>query len=392
MLICSCINLILNGSNDFILQQADCLCVDLLKFNCNVGYVNPPYAQKQKELLYVEKLLDSLIVGGVGFALIPQSCMMTSNKENVRLKKKILVKHSLYAVMSMPDKLFGDSANAVTCLVVFIAHRPHKCATWFGYYKNDGFEQVRNRGRVDINNLFKTVIKSTWTTAYLNRCDKFGFSINKQINGSDEWLIEPYMKTDYNNLSNNKFELIIKDYIIFLFYNGYKSKLSISAFDDELIDLNVCDWVKFNLFELFEVKGSSTTSKRSLQEMGNGIYPYITTSSLNNGTEGFYNHYSEQGNVLVIDSAVKGSCSYQVLNFSASDHVEKLIPKFKLNKYNAMFLIGIISLECYRYSYGRKFNQTRIKQTEILLPTVNNEPDWEFMERYIKSLKYSGSL
>jgi hypothetical protein len=49
--------------------------------------------------------------------------------------------------------------------------------------------------------------------------------------------------------------------------------------------------------------------------------------------------------------------------------------------------------EEYRYSYGRKWGIGRMKKTTIKLPTDNKvEPDWQFMEDYIKSLPYSSNL
>jgi len=93
-----------------------------------------------------------------------------------------------------------------------------------------------------------------------------------------------------------------------------------------------------------------------------------------------------------VDSAVLGYCSYQPLPFSASDHVEKLIPKFKINKYIALFLTTIINLEQYRYNYGIKCSQIRMRKLKIKLPVKNGKPNWEFMERYIKSLPYSISI
>ena len=129
-----------------------------------------------------------------------------------------------------------------------------------------------------------------------------------------------------------------------------------------------------------------------LEEYGKGQYPYVTTQATNNGVEGFYNYYSEDGNVLTVDSAVLGYCAYQALPFSASDHVEKLIPKFKMNKYMAIFLVTVLNLEQYRYNYGRKCSQTRMKEISIKLPTRNGEPDFEFMENYVKSLAYSANL
>jgi hypothetical protein len=152
------------------------------------------------------------------------------------------------------------------------------------------------------------------------------------------------------------------------------------------------DWVTFYLSELFSIKGTKTIPVSELEEYGKGKYPYVTTQSTNNGVEGFYDFYSEKGGVLTVDSAVLGHCSYQALNFSASDHVEKLVPKFPMNKYIALFLVTILRLEQYRYNYGRKCSQSRMKERSIKLPAKNGQPDFEFMENYIKSLLYSKSI
>lgn len=57
-----------------------------------------------------------------------------------------------------------------------------------------------------------------------------------------------------------------------------------------------------------------------------GENPYVATKATNNGIQGFYDYATEQGNVLVVDSAVVVFCSYQPDNFTESDHVEKLVP------------------------------------------------------------------
>lgn len=58
------------------------------------------------------------------------------------LKKKLLEKHTLEAVLSMPNELFFNSkVSVVSCVMVLTAHRPHPKSkqTYFGYYKDDGF-------------------------------------------------------------------------------------------------------------------------------------------------------------------------------------------------------------------------------------------------------------
>jgi len=156
-------------------------------------------------------------------------------------------------------------------------------------------------------------------------------------------------------------------------------------------DINKGKWFLIN--NLFDISGTKTTPKIKLEGIGAGKYPYLTTQSTNNGVGGFYDFYTEEGNVMVIDSAVAGFCSYQEEKFSASDHVEKLMPKFKLNKYIGLFLQTIINFEQFRYSYGKKSNQEKIRNTKIKLPVdKNGNPDWQFMENFIKSLPYSSAI
>ena len=176
------------------------------------------------------------------------------------------------------------------------------------------------------------------------------------------------------------------------FYKKDLMSLSNGALIDKKVVMETIRWKEFKLTELFDIKGSKTTPLLELEEYGKGNYPYVTTQATNNGTGGFFNFSSEGKNVLTVDSAVLGYCSYQSEEFSASDHVEKLIPKFTLNKYIAMFLTTILNSDNYRYNYGRKCSQTRMREISIKLPAKGDDPDWKFMEKYIKSMPYSAHL
>jgi hypothetical protein len=180
----------------------------------------------------------------------------------------------------------------------------------------------------------------------------------------------------------------------------YVNKISVSdcKFEEEPVlnkkmELNTDNWKWYNYNELFRIIGSKTTAINILEEHGTGKYPYITTQAINNGVENYFDFFTENGKVFTIDSAVLGFCAYQEKNFSASDHVEKLIPLFDCNIYIAMFLTTLINKEQYRYNYGRKCSQKKLKQSEIKLPTTQfGTPDWQFMEDYIKSLPNSKSI
>ncbi len=177
----------------------------------------------------------------------------------------------------------------------------------------------------------------------------------------------------------------------------WKKEFDIKPLLNNKLQLNTKEWKWFKYTKLFNIKGSITTPKIELEESGFGLWPYVTTQAINNGIEGFYNIKTEKGNILTVDSAVLGYCAYQEKDFSASDHVEELIPKFHLTSYIAMFLTTIINKEQYRYNYGRKCSQTKLKKSQIKLPAIKNdqgeyEPDWQWMEDYIKGLPYSGCL
>ena len=55
--------------------------------------------------------------------------------------------------------------------------------------------------------------------------------------------------------------------------------------------------------------------------------------------------------------------------------------------------VTLIRKEKYRFNYGRKWETERMKESLIKLPIdKNGNPDFEFMENYIKSLPYSANL
>jgi len=202
--------------------------------------------------------------------------------------------------------------------------------------------------------------------------------------------------TSHGREANETLDTLMVPEIVPSYFKNINVEELVSISDEPILkdEINL-DKNIFNLFDLtylFKVEGTKTTPVLDLEKYGEGEYPYVTTQATNNGIEGFYDYYTEDGEVITFDSAVIGYCAYQPLPFSASDHVEKLIPKFPMNKYIAMFLVSVLNQEQYRYNYGRKCSQIRMKNIKIKLPAKNNIPDFVYMEKYIKSLPYSNSL
>lgn len=155
------------------------------------------------------------------------------------------------------------------------------------------------------------------------------------------------------------------------------------------LTLDSVEWQEFfigGINGIFDISGTKTTHPNDLKK--GGIIPRVTCAATNNAIDDFYqNEPTEIGGVLTIDSATDGYVSYQLNDFIATDHVEKIMGKTgKINKYIGLFLkTAIDKSKLGKYSYGYKFSQKRIIRQKIKLPIDNNgNPNWQFMEDYIR--------
>lgn len=179
---------------------------NVVKMKPTVGLLNPPYkvaAEDIEELEFVINNLEYLDRGGRCVAIVPLTCATAPSGAIGELKRRLLEKHTLEAVMSMPTELFHNSkTNAVTCVMVFTAHRPHPKGkkTWFGYWRDDGLVKTKSLGRVDVNSKWLQ-IRDRWVQSFINREVVDGFSLMREVEPQDEWCAEAYLEADYNSIN-----------------------------------------------------------------------------------------------------------------------------------------------------------------------------------------------
>lgn len=158
------------------------------------------------------------------------------------------------------------------------------------------------------------------------------------------------------------------------------------------ISLSEREWSWFRYDDLFDIKKGKRLTKQMIIE---GETPFVGSSELANGITAYIKSAPiHKGNTISV--TYNGSVAeafYQEKDFWASDDVNVLYPKFKLNPYIAFFLLPLIRKEKYRFNYGRKWHLERMKESMIRLPVdTAGKPDWTFMEEYIKSLPYSTNI
>lgn len=160
------------------------------------------------------------------------------------------------------------------------------------------------------------------------------------------------------------------------------------------MNLNVKEWRHFRfgdyIDEIYKAQAHSKVNLDISDKPLASYVPFITRTEANNSVDCYVPQDSvviEKGNAITIGDTT-ATISYQEKPFSTGDHIVVIRAEW-INVYTANFIIALLNRERFRYSYGRAFLKSSIQDTVLLLPATNtNSPDWEWMERYIKTLKY----
>jgi len=221
----ACTNMMFRGDGKSNIYNGDCFNMkdEIIKtHNPNKVLLNPPYdVGNVGQMEFIEHALDvSTNTNGIVVAIVQVSGAIKTEKGLKAIKKRLLKKHRLVAVISMPDDVFHP-VNVNTCIMVWKANEPNEgYETWFGYLKDDGFEKRKHKGRLDIKKKWEP-IKINFINAYKNAKEIPGLSVKKHVTESDEWLAEAYMETDYDSINQEDFEKVLLDYSAFLVKNKF---------------------------------------------------------------------------------------------------------------------------------------------------------------------------
>jgi hypothetical protein len=210
--------------------------------------------------------------------------------------------------------------------------------------------------------------------------NKYKYNYGRQANSTLKDILIP--KIIPNNL---------KSYLTH-FKVGISKNINKNPIVKDKQNIDISNWGIFKYEDIFKIKKGKRLTKADFEE---GNTPFIGAIDSNNGYRDFIGQNPiHKGNTITINyNGSVGEAFYQPNSFWASDDVNVLYPKFKFNKYIAMFLLPIIRKEKFKFNYGRKWEMDKMKKTLIKLP-INQfgEIDTDFMENYIKSLNYSRLL
>ncbi|WP_276955811.1 restriction endonuclease subunit S [Methanobrevibacter woesei] len=173
------------------------------------------------------------------------------------------------------------------------------------------------------------------------------------------------------------------------------------------MNLDFNTWKEFSFNELFTIKRGYYNKKPEHTDKGyirflgateknNGVTEYYTINEISNTPKSDNSKNDELSekifspNALCVNNNGSVGCAFfQEKEFTCSNDVTILyLKEGEFNKYTALFVASVIQHDKYRWSYGRKWTLNRMKESKLKLPVNNENPDWEYMETYIKSLHH----
>lgn len=419
----ACSSMKFRGDGKSNIYNGDCFNHEaIIKTNHQptVAFLNPPYdVGNARQMEFVEHALSVINpqANGRVVAVVQFSCAIKDEKELITVKKRILSKHHLKAVISMPDDLFYP-VGVVTCIMVFEANVPNRGKkTWFGYFKDDGFEKKKHLGRIDASNRYREK-KEQLLSAYRNNDVVLGLSARAEVTEADEWCAEAFMETDYSALTKDSFLNKMQDFASCLISqcdsHRFYAFTNVPLLADS-VSLNTKDWEWFRYDEVFRI-GKGFYNKKPETHSGKEI-PFVGAVDNNNGITEWYSlndideasKTGDDNNAPLADKLFDGNCItvsnngsvgyafYQNRQFTCTHDVNPLRLHEQwhkeLNPFLALFLCTVIEVDRFRWTYGRKWRPKRMPDSLIKLPvSCPHTPDWDYMERLIKSLPFSSAL
>lgn len=166
-------NLILHGIENPQLLDVDALSVDNTGFTEKASLVlaNPPFKgsldresvdgkilavvdSKKTELLFIALILKGLQLGGRAAVIVPDGVLFGSSNAHQQLRKELIDRQKLQAVISMPSGVFKPYAGVSTAVLLFTKTESGGTDNvWFYDMQADGFSLDDKRQPIEKNDI-----------------------------------------------------------------------------------------------------------------------------------------------------------------------------------------------------------------------------------------------
>lgn len=220
-------NLLMHGISSPNIEQKDTLSK---KYNEDSHYdvimANPPFKGSidkgdineglslnttKTELLFVNKIINSLKIGGRAGMIVPDGVLFGSSNVHKQAREMLLNDCELQGIISMPNGVFRPYAGVSTAILIFVKGGETE-RVWFYDMQSDGFSLDDKRTKINGGGDLPDIVekwKHRKTQIENDRGSKFFRVDKKEIEANDfDLSINRYKETEYEEVKYEDSEVI----------------------------------------------------------------------------------------------------------------------------------------------------------------------------------------
>ncbi len=376
------LNMFFRGDGKSHILNADCFgdeAFKIVKGHFTKAYLNPPFSQEgEPERRFIDRAMEALEPEGILTAVVKAGIF--ADDEHRFWRQQFLKKHSILAVISLPEDIFYPTA-APTSIIIAKAHVPfaNQQRAFLARVWNDGYEKLKGRRVVRginqipeiVENYHEFLSSSPVTSSLATTVESIQLEKGEEWS-PQEWLSQPSFMTEkeLNSLQDvatrSIFQAIstlpnLANHVLIDFSTSWSS-LPALPLDQEGFLTGF-----FNVFN-----GRSTGEKN----YGEGEVPYISSGDLNNSVIRLVDPEPQEvfpdGGLTV---TAFGLANVQPWAFVARGNggssVRVLTPKYKMSVRELLWFVSQINSQRWRFFYARMAIKGRLSRLKVKSPPMS---------------------
>ena len=376
--LCKC-NFILNGLDYSKLYFNSCFAQKFDKYDRSI--INPPFStnssdvglvdlnethwkefnKEQKFLLYQ---VQHLKIGGMGACIIPRSNFNNTMKKTIRFKSELLKHIVINKVINCNSKIFISVASVECAIIIYTRIKSQdlpqvsKNVTIIDY-TNDGY-QIKKKLRIRVSepNIKEQVRDLDYTSDF-----------NYQIN-----LLEDYPDQDHIKILLIRHKINCQYYERMNILNNTNIDLTdyLSRLKQEIQEIQALNIVKYEYLKVGDYfKIINIKKKFKICSSDEGIYPLISSTSVNNGICKHINDYSYDGECITV--ARNGSVGVSFYHSCKIAITSDIIILQNIVPVNYHIWVSMLNYSLPpKYSYSNKLSAIKLLNEIIPIPIFKN--------------------
>ncbi len=351
------------------------------------AFLNPPFHQEgEPERDFINASMDALMQGGLFAGVIYAGVF--ADDDNSTWRSEFMRKHTILALISLPDELFYPNASAITTIMIAKAHVPQPAGSkvFIGRISNDGFEKLKGK-RVECPGSQIPCIKESFKSFLEGQEPHNECAVcvpAKLLKDGAEYSPQQYMPQ--NPLTPEDIKILNNETLMSLFRavtsypditdsldNNFlekeinNKKILKEIYNDKKLPLNKTG----KLSDFFII---ITGKSAGLKVYSKGIVPYVSSGDDTNGVVGLVAENNTELCEGCITVSAFGRAYIQPWKYMARGNggssVRVLVPKYSMSVREIFWFIAQINSQKWRFTYARQAIKKRLENLEVTTPSV----------------------